>query len=120
MRYDLHSLFTNKTALLQLPMFLVLFLVVRGLPALMARHDLDLRSRIALGFLSATQLPLVIVIIGAKSGAVSNVTAASLIGAGMVSLLLFPVVALNLRRVKEQTSSKASVEVSLPLKMEVP
>jgi len=120
LRYDLNALISNKMALLQLPMFLVLFLVVRGLPALMARRDLDLRSRIALGFLSSTQLPLVIAIIGMKSGAVSTVTAASLIGAGMVSLLLFPVVALNLRRAKEQIPSETSLEVSLPLKMELP
>jgi len=65
-------------------------------------------------------LPLVIAIIGMKSGAVSTVTAASLIGAGMVSLLLFPVVALNLRRAKEQIPSETSLEVSLPLKMELP
>lgn len=120
LRYDLNALISNKMALLQLPMFLVLFLVIRGLPALMARRDLDLRSRIALGFLSSTQLPLVIAIIGMKSGVVSTVTAASLIGAGMVSLLLFPVVALNLLRAKEQIPSETSLEVSLPLKMELP
>ena len=120
LRYDLNALISNKMALLQLPMFLVLFLVIRGLPALMARRDLDLRSRIALGFLSSTQLPLVIAIIGMKSGALSTVTAASLIGAGMVSLLLFPVVALSLRRAKEQIPSETSLEVSLPLKMELP
>ncbi|HEX5602193.1 MAG TPA: cation:proton antiporter [Pyrinomonadaceae bacterium] len=108
LRYDLRALISNKTALLQLPMFLALFLLVRGLPALMARRDLDLRSRIALGFLSSTQLPLVIVIIGVKSNAVSYATAASLIGAGMVSLLLFPVLALSLRRAKEQIPSEAS------------
>ena len=98
LRYDLHALLSSKQALLELPMFLLLFLVVRGLPALLARRDLDLRSRVALGFLSSTQLPLVIIIIGTKANAVSPETAASLIGAGMVSLLLFPVIALTLRR----------------------
>jgi Kef-type K+ transport system membrane component KefB len=98
LRYDLHALTSSKQALLELPMFLLLFLVVRGLPALLARRDLDLRSRVALGFLSSTQLPLVIIIIGTKANAVSSETAVSLIGAGMLSLLLFPVIALNLRR----------------------
>ena len=35
LRYDLHALITSKLALLQLPMFLTLFLVIRGLPALL-------------------------------------------------------------------------------------
>ena len=56
--------------MLQLPMFLGLFVVVRGLPALLVRQELDLRSRIALGLLSATELPLVVAIadIGVWSG----------------------------------------------------
>ena len=75
-------------------------IVIRGLPALFVRQDLDLRSRIALGLLSATQLPLVVAIaeIGVKSNRLKEETAASLVGAGMVSVLLFPLLALTLRR----------------------
>jgi Kef-type K+ transport system membrane component KefB len=112
LRYDLHALVASKVALLQLPMFLTLFLVVRGLPALLIRSkDLDIRSRVALGFLSATELPLVIVItdIGVKSGRLSPETAASLVGAGMVSVLLFPVTALTLRRKAAPRSDWQSV-----------
>src|SRR5262245_38766561 len=101
LRYDLEALITSPLALLQLPMFLALFFVVRGLPALwMGRGDLDLRSRLALGFLSATELPLVVAIagIGVRSGQLMPETAASLVGAGMVSVLLFPLAALTLRR----------------------
>jgi Kef-type K+ transport system membrane component KefB len=100
LRYDLQALISSRLALLQLPMFLGLFLVVRGLPALLVRGELDLRSRIALGLLSATQLPLVVAIaeIGVKSGRLKQETAASLVGAGMASVLLFPIAALALRR----------------------
>jgi Kef-type K+ transport system membrane component KefB len=100
LRFDLHALTSSRMALLQLPMFLGLFLVVRGLPALLALKELDRRSRFALGLLSATQLPLVVAIseIGVKSGRLKHETAASLIGAGMASVLLFPIVALSLRR----------------------
>jgi Kef-type K+ transport system membrane component KefB len=101
LRYDLHALLASRLALLQLPMFLMLFFVVRGLPVLLiARRDLDIRSRLALGFLSATGLPLVIAIagIGVRSGRLLPETAASLVGAGMASVLLFPGVALALRR----------------------
>ena len=48
----------------------------------------------------ATQLPLVVAIaeIGVESGRLNQETAASLVGAGMASVLLFPVAALALRR----------------------
>jgi Kef-type K+ transport system membrane component KefB len=100
LRYDLHALLTSPLALLQVPLFLGLFLVVRGLPAMLVRGELDLRSRIALGLLSATQLPLVIAIteIGVQSGQLKEETAASLVGAGMASVLFFPIVALALRK----------------------
>jgi Kef-type K+ transport system membrane component KefB len=101
LKYDLNALLGSRLALAQLPMFLVLFLVVRGLPALVVtRPELDLRSRMALGLLAATELPLVIAIaaIGVKSGKLVPETAASLVGAGMASVLLFPMMALMLRR----------------------
>jgi Kef-type K+ transport system membrane component KefB len=99
LRYDLHALLSSTQAMLLVPMFLLLFLVVRGVPALLAHRELDLRSRIALGLLSATQLPLVVAIveIGVRSGEMSQETAASLVGAGMFSVLLFPIMALSLR-----------------------
>jgi Kef-type K+ transport system membrane component KefB len=118
LRYDLQALTSSRLALLQLPMFLALFLVVRGLPALMARRDLDIRSRVALGLFSATQLPLVVVIaeIGVKSGRLSQETAASLVGAGMASVLLFPITALTLRRIAVQLHQARS-EVAVAEKL---
>jgi Kef-type K+ transport system membrane component KefB len=100
LRYDLHAVLSSGLVLLQVPMFLGLFLLVRGLPALLVRPELDLRSQIALGLLSATELPLVVAIteIGVRSGRLKEETAASLVGAGMVSVLVFPIVALALRR----------------------
>jgi Kef-type K+ transport system membrane component KefB len=116
LRFDLHALIASRLALLQLPMFLTLFFVVRGLPALLiSRRDLDLRSRVALGFLSATELPLVIAIagIGVRSGRSRPETAASLVGAGMVSVLLFPMTALTLRRMAPPQRD-AEAEVATP------
>jgi Kef-type K+ transport system membrane component KefB len=116
LRYDLQALVSSPKALLLLPMFLVLFLLVRGLPALLARRELDVRSRIALGFLSATQLPLVVAIveIGVRSGSLNPETAASLVGAGMVSVLLFPIVALSLRRMAAPPHDTGRSGVSTP------
>jgi Kef-type K+ transport system membrane component KefB len=100
LRYDLHALVSSRSALLQLPLFLALFLVVRGLPALLVRRDLDIPARVALALISATQLPLVVAVaeIGVRSGQLQPTTAASLVGAGMASVLLFPIAALALRR----------------------
>jgi len=61
-RFDLGSL-SSPTALLKIPLFLALFLVVRGLPILLYRKEIpDRRERRALAFLSATGLPLVVAI----------------------------------------------------------
>src|SRR5688572_7849193 len=112
LRFDLNALLSSPKALLLMPFFLLLFFVVRGLPALMARRELDLRSQIALGLVSATQLPLVvaIVVIGLKSGKLSQEIAASLVGAGMLSVLLFPVLALALRGKAERRQDTESAE----------
>jgi Kef-type K+ transport system membrane component KefB len=118
LRYDLHALISSRLALLQLPMFLGLFLVVRGLPAFLVRRELDLRSRIALGLLSATELPLVVAIadIGVRSGRLKPETAASLVGAGMASVLLFPIAALALRKMAVP-QHPAQSEVAMPHKL---
>jgi Kef-type K+ transport system membrane component KefB len=118
LRYDLRALISSRLALLQLPMFLGLFVVVRGLPALLARRELDPRSRIALGLLSATQLPLVVAIaqMGVRSGRLKEETAASLVGAGMASVLLFPIAALALRRMA-MLPHHARSEVAMPDKV---
>ena len=65
----------------KLPLFLALFLVVRGAPAmLLYRRILDLRDRVALAFFSATELPLVVAIttIAIDQGHMRSSTAASL------------------------------------------
>jgi Kef-type K+ transport system membrane component KefB len=100
-RFDLHAL-AQPTALLKIPLFVVAMLVVRGLPVLLYRHDIPGRSaRFALALFSATGLPLIVAIceIGVDEGQMRSSTSAALIGAGMISVLSFPVVAnLLLRR----------------------
>ena len=100
LRYDLTALLSSQTALILLPVFLMLFLLVRGLPVILIRQDLDGTARMALALISATQLPLVVAIteIGVRSGNLQTEIAASLVGAGMVSVLIFPIAALTLRR----------------------
>jgi Kef-type K+ transport system membrane component KefB len=89
------------TAMLKLVMFFGLFLVVRGTPALLLyRGVLGARDRAALAFYSATELPLVVAIttIATESGHMKTSTAAGLVGAAMLSTLIFPFVGLALRK----------------------
>jgi Kef-type K+ transport system membrane component KefB len=101
--FDLEAL-GSATALLKLAMFFVLFLVVRGAPALLLyRGVLGARDRAALAFYSATELPLVVAIttLAVDGGHMKASTAAGLVGAAMLSTLVFPFVGLALRRRSE-------------------
>jgi Kef-type K+ transport system membrane component KefB len=98
--FDLGAL-GSATALLKLAMFLGLFLVVRGTPALLLyRGVLRARQRLALAFYSATELPLVVAIttLATEGGHMKSSTAAGLVGAAMLSTLVFPFVGLALQR----------------------
>ena len=101
MAFDLDALTSSVGALLKVPMFLALFLVVRGLPALLLyRSELDLRERLALAVYSATELPLVVAIttLAVEAGHMRTSTAAGLVGAAILSTLIFPLVAARIRR----------------------
>src|SRR4051794_29081220 len=98
--FDLQSLIDDPVQLYKVPMFLALFLVVRGAPAmLLYRGILDRRDRAALAFFSATELPLVVAIttIAVSEAHMRPVTAASLVGAAVLSTAIYPLVGLRLR-----------------------
>lgn len=91
--YDLDALLHSTKALVMVPLFLVSFLVVRGLPVRLYRKEIpDPAQRRALVFFSATALPLVVAIttLGVEAGQMRASTAAALVGAGMISVILFP------------------------------
>jgi Kef-type K+ transport system membrane component KefB len=94
MTFALDSLLSAR-GLALVALFLLLFLVVRGASALLWRKMLDPRETVALALCGATELPLIVAIvaIGAQSGAVSPSVGAPLVGAGMVSVLLYPLLA---------------------------
>jgi Kef-type K+ transport system membrane component KefB len=78
-----------------------MFLVVRGLPALVIyRYALTARDRVALGLYASTALPLVVAVtsLGVKDGEMRASTAAGLVGAAMVSVMVFPLSANAIRR----------------------
>jgi Kef-type K+ transport system membrane component KefB len=93
--FDLDSLISSTSAMVKVPIFLGLMLLVRGLPALFVYKGLlATRERASLMLLQATALPLLVVItqIGLETEQMKPENAAALVGAGMVSVLVFPLI----------------------------
>jgi Kef-type K+ transport system membrane component KefB len=99
-RLDVGGLLAEPAALLRVPVYLAALLVVRGLPALLHVRTLGRRAAAACGLLQATSLPFIVTAtqIGVLTGRMSAVTAAALVCAGLLSVLLFPAAALGLLR----------------------
>jgi hypothetical protein len=96
------------------PVFVIALLVVRGLPALLFSRLFDRRSIVAAGLLQATSLPFIVTAtqIGVLTGLLSGVTAAAMVCAGLLSVVLFPVAALALLR--SHLSSSTDVRSMAP------
>jgi Kef-type K+ transport system membrane component KefB len=99
-RLDLKGLLDEPSALIRVPIFLLALPIVRGVPALLYVPRLGRRSALAAGLLQATSLPFIVTAtqIGVQLGRISPVTAAALVCAGLLSVLIFPVVSLSLLR----------------------
>ena len=119
MRLDVNALFAGPSGLEKLALFFVLFLVVRGTPAmLLYRSVLPRRQdRMALALFSATQLPLVVAIttLAVAQGHMRPSTAAALVGAGALSTLAGPLHGLHMRRVAAEESSAIAHHEDAPL-----
>jgi hypothetical protein len=86
---------------LRVVLFFVLLLVVRGLPSLLIyRRVLSLRQRTQMTFITATTMPLLIALaeIGKRDGVMLPSTSAALVGAGVLSVLIYPPIAVALGR----------------------
>jgi Kef-type K+ transport system membrane component KefB len=100
--FDLDSLLTARGLGLA-ALFLALFLVVRGMPALLWLRELGPRHAGSVAFFGATALPLVVAVvgIGTDRGAIDADVGASLIGAAMVSVLVYPLIATAIANAEE-------------------
>jgi len=99
--FDLDSLISDPRALVLLPLFLILLLAVRGLPSLLGAPPGSAGAdRRAIVLFGATGLPIIVAVtdIGVSDGTLPVGTAAALVGAGMLSVLLFPLLALGQHR----------------------
>jgi Kef-type K+ transport system membrane component KefB len=93
MKLDVRSILENPA---HLAVFFLLIMLVRGLPALVAyRRQLAGTEPLRLALYTATGLPLIVAIceIGLATGHMLPENAAALIGAGLLTVLAFPVLA---------------------------
>jgi Kef-type K+ transport system membrane component KefB len=100
MKLDVAAPFSSVGSVMKMFLFFVLFLVVRGAPAMLLYGDVfNRRDRVALALFTSTQLPLVLAIttLAQETGHMRASTAASLVGAAVLSTLVFPMLGLRLR-----------------------
>jgi Kef-type K+ transport system membrane component KefB len=97
-KYDLDALLSSTSNVIMVPIFLAALVAARGLPALIYRKLLDARHTMVAGLMQATSLPFIVaaVAIGEDLDLVDAAEGAALIGAGLLSVLLFPVIGLGL------------------------
>jgi Kef-type K+ transport system membrane component KefB len=99
MALDVRSLFADGSTLARVPVFLAALLIVRGLPTLVyrpfAQHH---RQLVGAGLLEATSLSIPVVAgqIGVSLDLISAQSYVALVAAGLLSVILFPLVALPL------------------------
>lgn len=106
--YDLSALGEGST-LAKVPIFLAALLAARGLPALLYRSELDGREIRVAALLQATSLPFIVAAtaIGIDLGAIEPGTAAAFIAAGLLTVVVFPALALaQLGRGQPQEAGK--------------
>ena len=97
-QFDLAALFSSPSTILRVPIFLVALLLVRGVPALLYRPLVGSRRSLVAGLLQATSLTFIVAAsqIGLELGLITKATSAALIAAGLLSVLIFPLMALTL------------------------
>jgi Kef-type K+ transport system membrane component KefB len=114
MSFDIKAISQDPLRLL---LFFVLLLAVRGLPSLLVyRHTLAPIQRLEMTFITATTLPLLIALaaIGQQDGVMLPATAASLVGAGVLSVLVFPLIAVGLHRRAALTPADVGMTAEQP------
>jgi len=97
--FDLPGLIAQPAAFALIPLFFILKLLLRGVPgSVTLERPNSFRERASVSLLVGTGLAAVILISqhGLAAGAISSTTASALIGAAMLTVLVYPTIALNL------------------------
>jgi Kef-type K+ transport system membrane component KefB len=111
MNLDVDSIVESPLRLL---VFFALLLLVRGLPSLLVyRRALSMTQRLQMMFITATALPLLVALaeIGLRNGTMLPENAAALVGAGVLSVIVYPTVAVA---IGARTAARAQAAPTSP------
>jgi Kef-type K+ transport system membrane component KefB len=99
MNFEVSALWSAPLAPIQVALLSCLLVLIRGVPMFLYKKELTPEEKIPFVFYSATGLPLIVIIseIGVSSGLMPPDRASILVSAGMISVLLFPILAVKLR-----------------------
>ncbi len=93
LQLDVRVLLSSGRNIAMMFAYALLLLLVRGAPSILFRNLLPQRETVALGFYSATSLSLIVAITetAVHRGLMGADSAAALVGGGLISVMLFPV-----------------------------
>jgi Kef-type K+ transport system membrane component KefB len=99
MKFEVSALWSSPLAPIQVALLSGLLILVRCIPMFLYKKELTPAEKLPFAFYAATGLPLIVIIseIGVSSGLMPPDRASILVSAGMVSVLLFPILAVKLR-----------------------
>ena len=100
LHFDVNALFASVSTVVRIPLLLLALLIVRGVPALLYSPLIGRHKALVAGLLQATSLPFIVAAtqIGVQIGVVTQASAAALIAAGLLSVIIFPAAGLSLLR----------------------
>jgi Kef-type K+ transport system membrane component KefB len=114
LKFDLNALLDHPSNLVKVPIFLAALLAVRGIPAIVYRSAID-RDRVVIsGILQATSLPFIVAAttIGVEMDLMGSAEQSALIAAGLLSVLLFPLIGLTLLKRAGSTMRAAETDAA--------
>ena len=116
LRFDLNALFASPSTVARVPLFLLAIILVRGLPAFVYVRLLGRSRAVIAGVLQATSLPFIVAAtqIGLQLGVVTRASAAGLVAAGLLSVVISPALGLVLLR-REQADAAGPRELPTPV-----
>jgi Kef-type K+ transport system membrane component KefB len=115
-RFDLDALTSSASTVIMVPIFLAALLAARGIPAIVYRRAIDGRHAAIAGILQATSLPFIVAAtaIGLELGLIDAAGSAALIGAGLLSVLIFPLAGLLMLKRRAPSPTAAPMAESEP------
>ena len=115
-RFDLNALLASTSTVARVPLFLLAIYLARGLPAFVYVRLLGRSRAVIAGVLQATSLPFIVAAtqIGVQLGVLTRASAAALVAAGLLSVIISPALGLALLR-REQPEKAGPRELPTPV-----